>query len=201
MKKKVALITAIILALNIASSTALAINRLPIQTPPPKAQIKCLPICALPALPLVIKGLTDLAILLSMITITIVESKDVPIELEAKMGRNKPKKIIYRDGSGTSTNLTPRPNIVNGQPIDKHGLSYWDRQPKAGTAYTAIACEAVNATLKLVCYADPKTPGHWMIKATDSKKHVEWMNSRANAETSPHEYTKILMMLSVKVKR
>lgn len=201
MKKYVALITAIIVSFNIATAPALATKHLAIQTPPPKAQIKCLPICALPALPLVIKGLTDLAILLSMITITIVDSKDVPVELEAKMGRNKPKKIIYRDGSGTATNLTPRPNIVNGQPIDKDGLSYWDRQPRPGTAYTAIACDAVNATLKLVCYADPRTPGHWMIKATDQKKHVEWMNSRANAETSPHEYTKILQVLSVKVKR
>lgn len=199
MKKIVAFITATILLFNVMIAPATA-NRSIKPVAPPQAQIKCLPVCALPALPVIIQGLTQLAIFLTMITITVVKSKDVVIELKKKQ-RHDPEQVIYREGSGSAINLTPRSYLSHGKPKDADGLSYTDIQP-IGINYTATTCEAVNATKVLRCYKDPnpKSLNHWLVQAVDPKKHAEWMASRDNAEKSPHPYTKILQTISVKVK-
>lgn len=199
MKKMIAFITATIILFNVITAPAFANRSIkPVTTP--QAQIKCLPVCALPALPVIIQGLTQLAIMLTMITMTVVKPTDIVNELKKKQ-RHDPEQVIYREGNGTALNLTPRNYLWHGKPKDSDGLSYTDIQP-IGINYTATTCEAVNATKVLRCYKDPKptSKNHWLVQAVDPKKHTEWMASRDDAEKKPHPYTKILQTISVKVK-
>ncbi len=98
--------------------------------------------------------------------------------------------IIYRTGSGSNTNLTPR------ESKDDNGLSYTTIQP-IGEKYTLITVEEINSTGVLVAYQDPKDPNHYLVKAITN--HSEWQKSRANAEDSPHIYTVLLSGMSVKM--
>lgn len=199
MKKLVAMILVFVMILNVFALSAMAIESYQVKPAAPVKQIACLPVCALPALPVIIDALTKLAILLTMITIAVVPEKDITKELE-KIQKRKPEKIVYRTGSGSNMNLTPRGYLENGKPKDIDGLSYTDVVP-IYEGYTALSCEAVNATKVLTCYQDPKNARHWLIKATSTVKHREWMNSRDNADKKPHDYTKILQTISVRVKK
>ena len=126
----------------------------------------------------------------ALISLTVVSANDIAKALEIKFKRKNPR-IIYRTGSGNGTNLTPRPWIDSG------GLSYKIVKPLFGP-YTATTMEAINATGKLVAIRDSLT--HVSVRSVNLSKMQEWQNSRANANTNPHEYTRLLQALSVKVK-
>lgn len=200
MKKIVAFITAAVLLFNVVMTPAVASSRTINPVTAPQAQIKCLPVCALPALPAIIQGLTQLAIMLTMITMTVVKPTDIAKELKKKHGDNDPDKIIYRWGSGANMNMTPRPVTGPENPNDADGLSYFDVQP-VGIDYTVTTCEAINATKVLICEQDkdPRKKTHYLVRAVSKTKHVEWMNSRKDAVRKPHAYTKILQTISLKV--
>ena len=78
-------------------------------------------------------------------------------DVVAEDDRRREPTFIYRWGSGTYTNLTPRPGK------DNTGLSYSLSPPSDGS-----------------------------VNPTDISKMQDWMESRKNAETSPHPYTVIL---------
>lgn len=124
----------------------------------------------------------------SAVAITVVGASEVSNVLIKKF-KDKKQTVIYRLGSGTYTNLTPRPQ-------DKTGLSYMTSNP--GKGYTATTMQAINATGDLVAIKDGGN--HVSVKPVNMKKMQEWINSRGNAEKKPHLYTKILRSLSVKVK-
>ena len=69
--------------------------------------------------------------------------------------------------------------------------------PPSGT-YTVTSINAVNGTGVLKAVVDGEN--HVLVIPTDPSKMQEWMDSRANAANSPHEYTVALMAISVKVK-
>lgn len=198
MKKIVAIITAVVITANIIAGSALAATAAPVVVSPvkqaaPQKQIKCLPVCALPLIPELIILLTRAVMLMTMVTITVTTQRDVPIALERKQG-GRPQQIIYRSGTGGNVNMTPRDQ-------DTDGLSY-SNAPMPGQDYTATTCEAINATRVLMCYQDPM-PGkqwHYLVRAVDVRKHAEWIKSRPTADTKPHEFTKMIQTLSVKVK-
>jgi RHS repeat-associated protein len=96
--------------------------------------------------------------------------------------------VIYRMGSGTNTNLTPRPIK------DVGGLSYQFTKP-AGK-FTMTTLEAINATG--VLKAVPDGIDHISVSATLPNQQAEWINSRTNAETDPHPLTSTLKAISVK---
>lgn len=98
--------------------------------------------------------------------------------------------VIYRSGNSNATNLTPRQKDVNG-------LSYYLHVPKSGT-YTVTSINAVNGTGVLKAVIDGEN--HVSVIPTDSSKMQEWIDSRPNALTAPHEYTKKLMSISFKLK-
>jgi RHS repeat-associated protein len=136
-----------------------------------------------------ISWLTAAAAESTAIVIAYVAANEIVSVLERKFNRKNPT-VIYRTGSGNSTNLTPRPKDVSG-------LSYTTVKPLSGP-YTATTIEAINATGKLVAIKDGKT--HVSVRPVNMKKMQGWINSRENANTRPHEYTKLLQALSVKVK-
>ena len=122
------------------------------------------------------------------VAIVVVAAKEVTKVLIDKF-KDKNPFIIYRTGSGSYTNLTPRQK-------DTGGLSYTTVKPEK--TYTATTVQAINATGKLVAVKDGAT--HVSVKPVNMSKMTEWINSRENAEARPHEYTKILRKLSVKVR-
>ena len=95
---------------------------------------------------------------------------------------------IYRYGSGTYKNLTPRPQDING-------LSYTLIKPDKGP-YTVTTIEAVNASGSLVAIKDGGN--HVSVRAIYG--HDEWIASRDDAENNPHPYSIFLREHSIKVK-
>mgnify|MGYP003300863917 FL=1 len=98
---------------------------------------------------------------------------------------------IYRTGSGNGTNLTPR------TPKDSTGLSYSLIKPETGP-YTVTSIEAVNNTGVLRAVKDG--PNHVSVLPTDITKMPEWQASREHANENPHQYTKLLQNISLKMK-
>ncbi len=96
---------------------------------------------------------------------------------------------IYRFGSGTATNLTPREKDRDS------GLSYTLKPPPEGH-YTVTTMQAVNSTGVLVAYEDK--PGHVSVMPKDPSKMDEWIASRPTAETNPHPLTLTLQAISTK---
>ncbi len=108
-----------------------------------------------------------------------------------KIKTNNPNDIIiYRSGSGNATNLTPRD-------IDVTGLSYSTVMPTSGS-FTLTSIGTINATGKLTAVQDGAT--HVSVSPVDSSKMQEWIDSRTFALVNPHEYTKLLQSISVKIK-
>jgi len=97
---------------------------------------------------------------------------------------------IYRTGSGNGTNLTPR------TPKDSTGLSYSLIKPETGP-YTVTSIEAVNKTGVLRAVKDG--PNHVSVLPTDISKMPEWQASREHANENPHQYTKLLQNISLKM--
>ena len=120
-------------------------------------------------------------------------SKSLNLAISQTLARNKDKNqtIIYRIGSGNATNLTPRKKDIDG-------LSYTTIQPTK-YPFTVTSMEAVNSTGKLVAIQDGTT--HVSVRPTDNSEMQEWIDSRDNALTNPHEYTKILQSISIKVSK
>jgi hypothetical protein len=226
MTKIIALITSLIITFNVASAPVASAAqptatpapvvqaRKPITTPArpvqptptphsqaPTAQTKFIPLI-LPALPYLAALITAGLSAAAMITITIVRPIDISVELKKKYNGNRPDKIVYRLGNGSNKNLTPRDVQVDGIAKDIDGLSYMDKPPAINTdGYTAIDCNVVNATLELLCIQDPKNKSHYLIRAINPVKNLEWIDSRADADKNPHRYTKIIKNLSVRVEK
>ena len=97
--------------------------------------------------------------------------------------------IIYRKGSGTNKNLTPRP-------ADVDGLSYQLVVPFE-LPFSFTAMELVNKTGVLCAINDHGN--HVCVRPTVMSTMASWINSRDNAENAPHEYTVLLRSISVRV--
>ncbi|MGG1895570.1 RHS repeat-associated core domain-containing protein [Brevibacillus formosus] len=97
--------------------------------------------------------------------------------------------LIFRDGSGTNTNLTPRP-------VDTTGLSYF--LAPGSTKYTFTSIDAVNATGVLKAVIDNPATGHVSIFATNPAHHKAWIASRPDAESNPYYLTSVLKSISIK---
>ena len=108
---------------------------------------------------------------------------------EAEKSKNDKKKgtIIYRYGNYTNKNLTPREK-------DKlTGLSFSTRPPLKGKAVVTTT-ESINSTGKLMAVKDGIN--HVSVRPVNCFAMQEWINSRDNAEESPHEYTITLKEIS-----
>ena len=103
-------------------------------------------------------------------------------DVVAEDDRRREPTFIYRWCSGTYTNFTPRPGK------DNTGLSYSLSPPSDGSKYTYTTIEAINSTGYLFAVQDG--PNHVSVNPTDISKMQDWMESRKNAETSPHPYKK-----------
>ena len=102
--------------------------------------------------------------------------------------KQKPPTFIYRKGTGTNTNLTPRK-------VDIEGLSYQLTMP-IGEKYTFTSLETVNSTGVLRAIIDGAN--HVSVYPTVRATMAAWINSRENAETNPHPYTMLLKSISLK---
>ncbi|EST55607.1 type IV secretion protein Rhs [Brevibacillus panacihumi W25] len=97
--------------------------------------------------------------------------------------------LIFRDGSGTNTNLTPRP-------VDTTGLSYF--LAPVFNKYTFTSIDAVNATGVLKAVIDNPATGHVSVFATNPAHHKAWITSRPDAESNPYYLTIVLKSISIK---
>lgn len=96
---------------------------------------------------------------------------------------------IYRGGSNTFYNLTPKPWK------DYDGLSYYLYPPTTGS-YTVTTIEAVNATGVLTAVINGAN--HVSVMPTDRSKLNEWMMTVDHANNSPHFYSIVLRSISWK---
>ena len=111
--------------------------------------------------------------------------KAEPIVIE----KDKPESpVIYRWGSGSNTNLTPRPQDVTG-------LSFSTIKPPSGS-YVVTTMQQVNATGVLVAVKDG--PTHVSVVPVDLSAMPEWIESRPDAENNPHPLTQALKTVVVK---
>lgn len=97
------------------------------------------PRIALPLIPIagwVLEHLIAMALAASLVTVIAVSKDKIKAELEERLKRKNPT-IIYRGGSSTTTNHTPRTT-------DKTGLSYYTTMPKG--KFTVTRKEAVDST-------------------------------------------------------
>nr|WP_269745645.1 RHS repeat-associated core domain-containing protein [Brevibacillus borstelensis] len=97
--------------------------------------------------------------------------------------------LIFRDGSGTNTNLTPRL-------VDTTGLSYF--LAPVTNKYTFTSIDAVNATGVLKAVIDNPATGHVSVFATNPAHHKAWIASRPDAESNPYYLTIVLKSISIK---
>ena len=98
--------------------------------------------------------------------------------------------IIYRWGSGSNTNLTPKEKDITG-------LSFSLTPPSSGS-YCATTLELVNTSGYLIAVQD--TANHVSVMPVNPSKMPEWIASRINAETDPHLYTSVLKKIVIKIK-
>jgi hypothetical protein len=136
----------------------------------------------------VLEHLVAMAIAATAVTVILVVKDQVKAKLEEKLRRKSPT-IIYRAGSDTNYNLTPRPK-------DTGGLSYVLKMPTGN--FTATTKEAVNETKVLKAIIDGSN--HVSVRPTDMRKMQEWIATKENANSKPHPFTKILKAISIKSK-
>ena len=98
--------------------------------------------------------------------------------------------IIYRRGSDSAANLTPKEKDM----LD--GLSYTTVMPTKGN-FTITTIEAINSSGMLIAVND--RDNHVAVRPIDPQKMQEWINSRPNASKNPHKYTKYLQSISYRV--
>lgn len=97
---------------------------------------------------------------------------------------------IYRSGSKSNKNLTPRPIK------DTKGLSFFLSPKDKRGVLTTI--EAINATKVLKAEVDNPVTGHVSVYATDPYEQQLWMASRENANDEPYYLTLILQSITIK---
>lgn len=122
-------------------------------------------------------------------TVDIVIDDSLPDEIADE--RDKPDDnptLIYRWGSGTYKNLTPRPGK------DTTGISYSLVPPIDGSKYTTTTIESINATGVLLAVQD--SPNHVSVFPVDMSTMDEWMDSRVNADSNPRPYSVLLRSIS-----
>lgn len=102
--------------------------------------------------------------------------------------RNNEDMFIYRGGSGSNVNLTPRVQ-------DEAGLSYF-LKPPTNQSYTMTTLSAVNDTGVLRAVVDGTN--HASVFAVNPLNMNAWILSRPNADSSPHPNTIILKGISIK---
>ncbi len=106
------------------------------------------------------------------------------VDTMAKVVKPPKKSVIYRSATGTLKSLTPRP-------VDINGLSFSLIPPQG--KWVATTMEAVNATGVLIAVSDHDN--HVIIMPVEPGTMQNWIDSRENADTSPHLYTIILRSL------
>ncbi|GAA5018200.1 hypothetical protein GCM10023206_31550 [Acinetobacter puyangensis] len=113
-----------------------------------------------------------------------VTSSGIKIELN----KNYPEdRFIFRSGSGTNMNLTPRE-------VDVGGLSYSLAPPSQNYTFTTLS--TVNSTGILKAVVD--NPRHVSVFPVNQATMKGWIATRGNAEKSPHPYTLLLKSISLK---
>jgi hypothetical protein len=101
--------------------------------------------------------------------------------------------IVYRGGSATISNLTPRLGI------DTTGLSTFKALEQAvGPGGKAQVIDIVRLKT-LVAYLDDVPPGHVSIRPKDLSEIAQWAASRSS--TIAHPYTKEIMDAIIDVAR
>jgi hypothetical protein len=105
--------------------------------------------------------------------------RSTPIAIDTTWDKREQPTIIYRYGSGSNTNLTPRLQDVGG-------LSF-SLTPPASGKYVMTTMQAVNATGILRATQDG--PNHISVMPAIPSTMSGWIASRPNAQTSPHLYT------------
>ena len=98
--------------------------------------------------------------------------------------------IIYRWGSDSRTNLTPKAKDING-------LSF-SLTPPASGSYCATTIGLVSSTGYLIAVVDGNN--HVSVKPTDPSTMPDWIASRPTAETEPHIYTATLRDVVIRMK-
>jgi len=96
--------------------------------------------------------------------------------------------FIYRRGSGTAYNLTPRE-------VDELGLSY-NLTPPVDEKYTITSLELLNSTK--VLWGKIDGPNHVSVNPVNPTEMIPWIQSRETANESPYYLTKVLMSISIK---
>lgn len=142
------------------------------------------------ALPWIAPGLKALADVVTAAVLTVAKIATLATGLvvvediiSKKSSLNSSKKestVIYRSGSSTNHNLTPRI-------ADWNGLSFTTIQPTG--KYTITTVEAVNSTGILVARQDIKNPTHYLVVPRSELMLHEWQLSRETANEHPHFYT------------
>ncbi|WLR44447.1 hypothetical protein LC087_18870 (plasmid) [Bacillus carboniphilus] len=146
---------------------------------------QAVPIILVPIATWVLEHLIAMAIAATLVSVIMVAKDEVKAELEKRLKKKNPT-IIYRGGSSTGTNLTPREK-------DTGGLSYYRKMPTG--KFTATTKEAVDKTKVLKAVIDGTN--HVSVKPTNSADMKGWIASRSNANSKPHKFTKILQAISV----
>ncbi len=99
--------------------------------------------------------------------------------------------VIYRWGSKTNSNLTPRES-------DKDGLSFSLFKPTDREKYVQTTIGEVLATGQLKAVIDK--PGHVAVTPVEwpinKQRYHEWQATRKNANTNPHHLTLILQSIT-----
>jgi len=108
------------------------------------------------------------------------------IEEELRRNGHTP---IFRGGSGNATNMTLRP-----LPDDPSGALSFYLKPPSGK-FTITTIEIVNATGVLTAVKDGAN--HASVKPIDVSRTQEWRDSKENALEDPHEFTRIMMSITV----
>ena len=98
--------------------------------------------------------------------------------------------IIYRWGSNTNTNLTPKEKDIGG-------LSFPLTPPPSGN-YCATTIELINMSGYLIAVKDGAN--HVSVRTIDPSKMPGWIASRPTAETEPMIYTAVLKEIVIKLK-
>ncbi|WP_218832101.1 hypothetical protein [Niallia circulans] len=147
-----------------------------------------LPIVLVPVAAWVFEHLVAMAIAATIVTVVAVSKDKVKAELETRLKKKNPT-IIYRGGSSTAYNLTPRKT-------DTGGLSYYLKMPSG--KFTATTKEAVNNTKVLKAVVDGSN--HVSVKPKNSADMAGWIKSKDNANEKPHKFTRILQAISVSSK-
>ena len=143
---------------------------------------------ALPLIPVagwVLEHLIAMALAASLVTVIVVSKDKIKAELEERLKRKNPT-IIYRGGSSTATNHTPRTT-------DKNGLSYYKTMPKG--KFTVTTKEAVDSTKVLKAVLDGGN--HVSVKPVKASDMQGWIDSRANADKKSHKFTELLEAISI----